>query len=162
MAQRTNGAKGAARSYMSLLRRFPLRPIRCDAYHEQAADVVGNLIGRRLDPGASDYLDILILLVNKYEDEHHTPAGLHLTPQQALRAIMEANGLTQADVGRVIGSASSVSMFLKGERELSKPQIRALVKRFRVDAALFLAGLSHAPTAARPVRPRVHGVHRAA
>ena len=61
-----------------------------------------------------------------------------MTAQQALRAIMDANDLTQADIGRIIGSESAVSMFLKGERALSKAQIKALVERFRVDASLFL------------------------
>lgn len=125
-------------SYAKLVREFPLRPIRNDEEHARAADVIGKLIGRDLDPGAGDYLDTLILLVNKYEDEHHTPQGTHLTPQQAMRAIMRANRMTQADMGKVIGSEPAVSMFLKGERELSKNHIKALVARFRVDASLFL------------------------
>ena len=51
---------------------------------------------------------------------------------------MSANGLTQADIGKLIGSESAVSMFLNGQRELSKAHIKALVARFRVDAGLFL------------------------
>lgn len=95
-------------------------------------------MGRQLDAGCSDYLDTLILLVNKYEDENHTPRSPDLTPQEALRAIMNVNGLSQADLGRIIGSESAVSMFLKNQRELSKSHIKALVARFRVDASLFL------------------------
>ena len=57
---------------------------------------------------------------------------------EALRAIMDANNLTRADIGRIIGSDSAVSMFLKKERELSKNHIKAMVARFRVDANLFL------------------------
>jgi len=57
---------------------------------------------------------------------------------EALRAIMDANNLTRADIGRIIGSESAVSMFLKKERELSKNHIKAMVARFRVDANLFL------------------------
>jgi HTH-type transcriptional regulator/antitoxin HigA len=125
-------------TYMNLIQRFPLKPIKDDAAHEQAVGVVGELMGRKLDAGASDYLDTLILLVNKYEDEHHTPMGTDMTPQQALRAIMEANNMTQADMARIIGSESAVSMFLNGERGMSKAQIKALVARFRVDASFFL------------------------
>ena len=95
-------------------------------------------MGRKLDRGASDYLDALVLLVNKYEDERHTPGGRDLSPREALRAIMTANHLTQADMGKVIGSESAVSMFLSGGRELSKSHIRKLATRFRVDAGLFL------------------------
>ena len=131
--------KAEADTYMDLIRRFPLKTIKDDAAHEQAVEVVGELVGRKLDHGAGEYLDTLILLVNKYEDERHTPMGMDFkSPQQALRAIMEANAMTQADIGRIIGSESAVSMFLSGERGLSKSQIKALVERFRVDASLFL------------------------
>lgn len=138
MTKKMKQTKAHADTYMALIRRFPLKPVKNDAAHEQAVAVVGELMGRKLDAGASDYLDTLILLVNKYEDEHHTPMGTNLTPPQALRAIMQANGLTQADMGRILGSESAVSMFLRGERELSKAQIKALVEKFRVDATLFL------------------------
>ena len=126
-------------TYMDLIRRFPLKPIRNDDEHEKAVEVVAELMGRDLSSGAGDYLDTLILLINKYEDEHHSPAGIDLTsPQKALRAIMDASALSQADIGKIIGSESAVSMFLRGERELSKSHIKALVKRFRLDAGLFL------------------------
>ncbi|MFI5378682.1 MAG: type II toxin-antitoxin system HigA family antitoxin [Tepidisphaerales bacterium] len=138
MATKSRSPRPEADTYMELICRFPLKPLKDDARHEQAVAIIGELMGRKLDAGSSDYLDTLILLVNKYEDEHHTPKGVHLTPQQALKAIMNVNGISQAQVGRIIGSESAVSMFLKGERELSKAHIKALAARFRVDASLFL------------------------
>ena len=125
-------------TYMAMIRRFPLKPIRDDRRHGQAVGIIAELMGRKLDGGTSDYLDTLILLVNKYEDQNHTPGRADLTPQAALTAIMNANGLSQADIGKIIGSESAVSMFLKGSRNLSKSQIKALVERFKVNAALFL------------------------
>lgn len=140
MATKTKIAKRkpAADSYLSLVQRFPLKPIKNDSAHEQAVEVITDLMGRKLDPGAGDYLDTLILLVNTYEDQHHTPMGTHLTPQEALRAVMSANQLSQADIGRLIGSESAVSMFLNGDRGLSKLQIKTLAERFHLDAGLFL------------------------
>lgn len=138
MALATSQRGRDADAYMKLIRRFPLRPIRNDREHEQAVAVIESLFGRVLSSGPSGYLDTLILLVNKYEDENHTPHGVEMTPQQALRAIMIANNLSQADIGKIIGSESAVSMFLKGDRQLSKSQIKALVVRFHVDAGLFL------------------------
>jgi HTH-type transcriptional regulator/antitoxin HigA len=123
---------------MTLISRVPLKPIKNDGQHEQAVEIIGELIGRKLDSGASDYLETLILLVNKYEDENHTPKGVDLSPQEALKAIMNANGISQAQMGKIIGSESAVSMFLKGERGLSKAHIKAIVARFRVDASIFL------------------------
>lgn len=94
-------------------------------------------MGRELDSGSNDYLDALLVLVDKYKEEHHA-IDEHMTPQKALRALMAFNQLSQADIGRVIGSESAVSMFLKGERDLSKTQIKRLSDRFMVDAGVFL------------------------
>ena len=125
-------------TYMELIDRMALKPIKDEIQHDQAVQIIGELIGRKSDGGTSDYLDTLILLVNKYEDEHHTPDGLDLSPQEALRAIMSANGISQAKMGKIIGSESAVSMFLDRERGLSKAHIKAIVARFRVNANLFL------------------------
>jgi HTH-type transcriptional regulator/antitoxin HigA len=62
-----------------------------------------------------------------------------MTPLQAVKALMKFNDLTQADIGRIIGSESAVSMFLSGERELSKSQIKKLAAHFHVDAATFMS-----------------------
>lgn len=125
-------------TYMKLVRRFPLKTIKDDDEHEEASRVISELMGRDLDSGAGDYLDALLVLVNKYEDEHHA-IDETMTPQQALRALMASNALSQADIGRIIGSESAVSMFLKGDRDLSKAQIKKLAERFKVDALLFLS-----------------------
>jgi HTH-type transcriptional regulator/antitoxin HigA len=99
--------------------------------------MISELMGRDLDSGAGDYLDTLLVLVTRYEEEHHA-IDETITPQQALKALMESNNLSQADIGRLIGSESAVSMFMKGDRDLSKPQIKKLAERFKVDAMLFL------------------------
>ena len=135
---KTSTQKSSIRdTYTELIQQFPLKTIKNDAQHAHAEVMVSKLIGRSLDNGASDYLDTLIVLTNKYEEEHHTISD-SMTPQQALRALMEFNDLNQAGIGRIIGSESAVSMFLKGQRGLSKPQIKKLAERFKVDAALFL------------------------
>jgi HTH-type transcriptional regulator/antitoxin HigA len=121
---------------MNQVRRFPLKTIKNDVEHEEATRMISELMGHDLDSGAGDYLDALLVLVNKYEDEHHA-IDETMTPQQALRSLMESNTLSQADIGRIIGSESAVSMFLKGDRDLSKAQIKKLADRFKVDASLF-------------------------
>jgi HTH-type transcriptional regulator / antitoxin HigA len=122
---------------MELVRRFPLKTIKNDDEHAQAGEILSELMGRDLDAGAGDYLDTLLVLVNKYEHEHHA-MDESMSPQEALRALMDFNQLTQADIGRIIGSESAVSMFLKGDRDLSKAQIKKLAERFKVDAVLFM------------------------
>src|SRR4051812_28614407 len=98
MATKTKLEKPAeADTYMSLIHRLPLKPIKNDVQHGQAVEIISELLGRKLDSGASAYLDTLIILVNKFEDEYHTPKDNDLTPQQALRAIMRANNLSQSE-----------------------------------------------------------------
>jgi hypothetical protein len=60
---------------MDPLRRIPLKPIRDDVRHAEAVAVISELMGRDVDEETSDYLNALIVLVNKYEDENHTPDG---------------------------------------------------------------------------------------
>jgi HTH-type transcriptional regulator / antitoxin HigA len=134
---KSHKAARAGDAYMDLVRRFPLKTIKSDDEHEQATSVVSELMGRDLDSGSGDYLDALLVLVNKYEDEHHA-IDETMTPREALRSLMESNTLSQADIGRIVGSESAVSMFLKGDRDLSKAQIKKLADRFKVDASLFL------------------------
>jgi HTH-type transcriptional regulator/antitoxin HigA len=122
---------------MELVEMAPLKTIKNDAEHEQAIAMVGRLMGRDLDKGEGEYLDALLVLVNKFEEENHA-IDENMTPQEALRALMDANQLTQADIGRIIGSESAVSMFLKGARGLSKAHIKKLSTRFKLDPSAFM------------------------
>jgi HTH-type transcriptional regulator/antitoxin HigA len=124
-------------SYFGLIQRLPLKTIKNDDDHARATAMVAELIGRELGAGAGDYLDTLIVLVNKYEDEHHA-IDQTLTPREALRALMQANGLNQTDIGRIVGSESAISMFLNGKRSLSKLQITKLAERFKLDPMVFM------------------------
>jgi HTH-type transcriptional regulator/antitoxin HigA len=124
-------------SYLELVKKFPLKTLKNDTEHDRALEMIDSLMGYDLDRGSGDYLDALIVLVTKYEDDHD-PIEDDLTPKQALRALIEMNNLTQADIGRLIGSEPAVSMFLKGTRSLSKKQARVLSDHFKVDLSLFL------------------------
>jgi HTH-type transcriptional regulator/antitoxin HigA len=134
---KTRKARRDHDAYMELIARFPLKTIKNDDEHEQATAMISGLMGRDLESGAGDYLDALIVLVNKYEDENHA-INEEMTPREAVLALMEANGLNQAGIGKIIGSESAVSMFLKGERKLSKAQIRKLAERFKIDPMAFM------------------------
>ena len=124
-------------SYLNLIRRFPLRPIRSEREYDEATNLLQSLIGRKLDSGEADYLDALLMFVNCYEETHHE-LDESMTPADAIRALMSANDLTQAELGRIIGSQSAVSMILSGARQPSKAQIAKLCDSFRLSADLFI------------------------
>jgi HTH-type transcriptional regulator / antitoxin HigA len=81
------------------------------------------------------YAEVLITLIEAYEEEHHAiPAA---SPVQVLRALLEANDMRQKDLAPILGTESIVSEILRGKRELNKGQIEKLSKRFRVSPAVF-------------------------
>jgi HTH-type transcriptional regulator/antitoxin HigA len=82
------------------------------------------------------YLELLSILIERYEEEHENIAAPD--PLAALKELMAANDVTQADLSKLIGSSGLTSMILSGKRDLSKSQIKRLAQRFNVSAALFM------------------------
>lgn len=80
-------------------------------------------------------LDTLGTLVHAYEEEHFPiPES---TGGEALRFLMDENGMTQSDLSEV-GSQGVVSEILNGKRELNVRQVRVLAKKFKVSPAAFV------------------------
>jgi HTH-type transcriptional regulator/antitoxin HigA len=80
-------------------------------------------------------LDTLGTLIHAYEEEHFKepePAG-----PEMLRFFMEEHGVKRSELPE-IGSQRVVSEVLRGKRELTVKQIRALASRFHVSAGVFV------------------------
>ena len=127
-------------SLTGLLRRFPLWPIRSERQYDRATAVLQDLFGRPdLDADGRRYVEALTILVGDYERRAYPlDAGPATTPADAIRHLMEAHGMTPADLGRTLGSVSAASMILGGKRGVSKANAKRLAERFGVDAGLFL------------------------
>ena len=123
--------------YLKLVRRFPLRPLRSDEELDQAITVINSLLDRDdLDPAEADYLDVLGDLVERYETEEHPIGGV--TDAEVLGHLIEARGVTQAQVARATGIAvSTVSELLSGKRKMSRSHIGKLAHYFHVDPGVF-------------------------
>lgn len=83
-------------------------------------------------PGSEerDELEILSLLVEKYEDKHYPiPAS---NPIEAIKFLMDQNGLKRKDLAPYIGSSGRVSEILNGKRELSLTMIKKLHQQFHI------------------------------
>jgi len=128
------------RSYLALCREWPLRPIRSGSDYDLAVAVLQRLVVRGeedLDAGERDYLEMLELAIERYDDEHYPiPSGG--TPLEHLQFLMEQNGMKTIDLGNLIGNRGLASLIVNGKRELSKAHIRILAERFKVSAELFL------------------------
>ena len=80
-------------------------------------------------------LDTLGTLIHAYEEQHHDLP--EATGLEMLRFFMEEHELEASELPEV-GSQRAVSEVLRGKRELSASQIRALASRFHVSPAVFV------------------------
>ncbi len=137
---RRGRTKEPSASYLRLIRRFPLRPIRSEAELDRATAVIDELLDRDdLDPAEQDYLDVLGDLVERYEVEAHPIDAAGLTDAEMLAFLIEQKGVKQVDVARGAGVAeSTVSEILAGKRKLSRGQVEKLARYFRVGPGVFL------------------------
>ena len=143
MATKTKfGLKGKGRdAYLELVQVFPLASIKSDEHLDAAQAVMDQLLAKgELDGGEEMYLDALSDLVAAYEDEHHAIAPA--SDADMLRHLMEAKGVTQAQISRETGIAkSTISEVLAGKKAFSRQMIRKLADYFRVDVSILTANL---------------------
>jgi HTH-type transcriptional regulator/antitoxin HigA len=128
-------------SYLQLIKRFPLRPLRNDADAKRAGDVLAKLASRgegKLDAGERDYLDALTLIVQAYEERQQPVPPDRRTPLQRLKYLMNEAKMKPVQLGELVGGRAQASLILNGKRELSKANIRALSDHFGLDAGYFL------------------------
>ncbi len=84
----------------------------------------------------ADELELLTLLINKYEDEHY-PIDIP-DPIDAIIFRMEQQGLKNTDMIQFIGSKSKVSEVLNRKRKLSLSMIRKLNKELGIPAEILI------------------------
>lgn len=123
--------------YVDLIRQFPLRRIRSDVELHAAIRVIDSLIDqKRRTPAEEDYLDMISDIVEAYEDEHVIfDEG---TDGELLTFLMESNALTQAQLAKNVGIATStVCEVISGKRQLTRKQIEKLAAYFKVSPAVF-------------------------
>jgi HTH-type transcriptional regulator / antitoxin HigA len=101
------------------------RPIRTGTDYAAAAAEVRRLWGAEPGTAEGDRLDLLLVLVSAYEDEHDA-----IDPPDPIDAILERMdnlGMTRADLGALFGASSGrVSEILNRRRPLTIDMIRKL------------------------------------
>ena len=108
-----------------------------DAHLTAALGVVDTLVeGPTRSIAENVYLAALNDLVETYENAHVT---LPPVPGvEALRYLMEENGLTQADLAPLFGAPSIVSEVLSGKRRLALTHARRLAAHFGLPVSVFI------------------------
>lgn len=126
-----------------------VRPVRDEASYEAALAEVRALWGATPGTEAGDRLEVLLVLVDAYEAEHH-PIGLP-DPVEAIRVRMDELGLSRDELGEILGTGSGrVSEILNRRRRLTLAMIRTLVEKLKLSEACLMQTYDLAPS--RPTR----------
>jgi HTH-type transcriptional regulator/antitoxin HigA len=122
--------------YADLLVKYQPKVIETESENEAALALAEELEHRDRTPEEDAFLDLLVALIEKFEDEHYQLNAS--TPQSILSHLMEARDLKQEDLIGVIGSRGVVSEVVNGKRSISKSQAKALGEFFHVSPELFI------------------------
>ena len=125
-----------------------IKPIRNEADYEAVLAEIERLMDANPGTRAGDRLDVLVTLVEAYEDKHWQidPPD----PIEAIKLRMEQRGLTRQDLVQVLGSKSRVSEVLSRKRPLTLAMIQRLHQEWGIPAESLIR-----PTMRRPQRKRL-------
>jgi len=113
-----------------------IKPIRTDPDHQRALRDIERLWGAPEGTPEGDALDVLITLVNAFE-EQRWPIGLP-DPIEAIRFRLEQQGKDERALIGVIGTRSRVYEVMRRRRPLSLRMIRALHEKFGIPAQVLI------------------------
>ena len=130
-------------------------PIETEEEYERLLACADELLerdGEDLSPGEGKLLDLLVTLIEKYEEDRYPPRGV--TPLGVLQHLMEAWELTHKDVWTLFGSKGIASEVLHRKQSISKAQAKKLAEFFHVSVALFIQETGPPPLGAKAISHR--------
>lgn len=113
-----------------------VRPLRSKRDHAAALKEVERLWGAKAGTRDGDRLDVLVTLIEGYEEEHYPidPPD----PIEAIKFRMEQQGLTRRDLEEIIGTRTRIAEVLNRKRGLSIAMIRRLNERLGIPAEVLI------------------------
>ncbi len=113
-----------------------LAPITTKTQYKKAMDMATALAAfGNLPRAVAQYLEVLSRNIELYERSRFS--GDH-NPVENLRFLLNENGLTASDLGRMLGHRELGSKILNRQRKLTVGHIRKLSNRFGVSPATFV------------------------
>lgn len=127
-----------AQKYARLLAKAMPRVIQSESENDRAIEFVSRLISKGENIAAEEkvMLELMGRLISDFEERYYKPR--EAAPSEILEELMAARDLKQKDMLPVFGSKSRVSEAIRGKREISKAQAKALSAFFGVSADLFI------------------------
>lgn len=109
-----------------------IKLIKTEEDYQAAMARLDEIFDAKLGTKEGDELEILSMLIERYEDEHY-PIGPP-DPIEAIKFRMEQMGYKAKDLEKILGSKSHVSEILNRKRKLSLTMIRKLHKELNISA----------------------------
>jgi HTH-type transcriptional regulator/antitoxin HigA len=113
-----------------------IRPIKTEEDYKWALDEIDRLFDAETGTTQSDKLDILVTLVEAYENEHE-PMPLP-DPIEAIQYWMESRDLSRADLEPYIGTRGRIAEVLNRKRPLTLRMIRNLESNLGIPAEILI------------------------
>jgi len=113
-----------------------IKPIKTEADYNEALKEAESLMDASKDTPEGDRLDVLVTLIEAYEEKHH--AVLPPEPIDAILHQMDSLGITRNDLIPLIGSRARVSEILNRKRALSINMIRRLQEGLGISAEILI------------------------
>lgn len=113
-----------------------IRPIKTEKDYDLALERVNTLFEAKPNTNEGDELDILVTLIEKYEQNYYPIP--EPDPIEAIKFMMEQNGITDADLGVILNSRSRVTEIFKRKRALTIKQIRVLTEKLHIPASTLI------------------------
>ena len=123
--------------YSQLLSKYQPSIIKTEAENDKFLEIVEELLSRlNITPEEDTLLELFVKLIEDFEDKHYQLNTS--TPHSRLLHLMEARGLSSADLREVFGSSKIVAKVINSELEITPEQAKVLGEFFHVDASLFI------------------------
>jgi HTH-type transcriptional regulator/antitoxin HigA len=113
-----------------------INPIKTEKDYDLALGRINMLFDAKSNTKEGDELDILVTLVEKYEQIHYPIP--EPDPIEAIKFMMEQNGLTDTKLGIILNSRSRVTELFKRKLALTIKQIRVLTETLHIPASILI------------------------
>lgn len=115
-----------------------IRVIRTDEDHRAALQTIEQLWNAEPGSEDGDKLELLSILVERYENSRWPMDTSHIDPIDVLNYLIDEGGHSQTELGHLLGSRSRASEILNRRRALNVEMIRKISEAWKVPADLLI------------------------
>ncbi|MEH1966053.1 helix-turn-helix domain-containing protein [Nostoc sp.] len=123
--------------YKELLIAYLPKLIKSEVENEQALGIVEDLMHRERSPEEDEVYQLLITLIEKFEEEYYHPSRQN-NPLSMLLFILEESEISRDDLVSVLGTEDLVNNILNGQDKITTEQAHKLGEFFHLEPSLFI------------------------